>query len=464
MRKLTGTGARPQPAGLPALDRHRGDGLSGWRPWRGLRRCSLLLALLAVLAWRPAMAGLTIEISSGQQGAQPIAIVPFAQDPAARLDVAAVVAEDLARSGEFAPLPRGDLLARPSEAAAVNFRDWRALGVNNLVIGKVRPEGERFLVQFQLLDVFRGSQIAGYSVPARADQLRQAAHYVADRIYEALTGVKGVFQTRIAYVTVSGAPPQRQYELQVADADGHAPQTIVRSREPLMSPAWSPDGSRIAYVSFENRQAAVYVQTLATGARQRVAAFPGINGAPAWSPDGRRLALALSRDGNPEVYVLHLADGRLDRVTRNPAIDTEPVWTPDGRSLLFTSDRGGGPQIYEIPVAGGRAQRVSFEGGYNASPDISPDGRRVAMVHRTRDGAYRIAVLDRERGTLRVVSDGRLDESPSFAPNGRMLLYATEAGGRGVLAAAAADGRVAQRLRFQSGDVREPAWSPFAVQ
>ena len=429
---------------------------------RRVRQVLVLLLALAVL--RPALAGLTIEITSGTQGAMPIAVVPFGWKGAGALpaDIAAIVASDLRRSGDFAPLDRRDLISRPSEAAQVNFRDWRAVAVDNLVIGRLEPAGpDRYRVQFQLFDVFRGRQLAGYSIPATSKQLRRVAHYIADIIYETLTGVPGAFQTRIAYVTATGARETRRYALQVADSDGWDPRTIVSSREPLMSPAWSPDGKRIAYVSFEGRKAAVYVQELATGKRRRVSAAQGINGAPAWSPDSRRLALTLSRDGNPEIYILNLADGALRRLTRHPAIDTEAAWSPDGRSIVFTSDRGGSPQIYRMPASGGQARRVTFEGSYNASADFSPDGKRLALVHRGVQGGYQVAVLELETGMLQVLSDGRLDESPSFSPNGRMVLYATEAGHRGVLAAVSVDGRVGQRLRLQEGDVREPAWSPY---
>ncbi|RMG31380.1 MAG: Tol-Pal system beta propeller repeat protein TolB [Gammaproteobacteria bacterium] len=428
------------------------------------------LALLLVLGWAlwlplRAGAGLTIEITSGVEGATPIAIVPFGwtgkgQPPP--VDVAAVVAADLARSGRFAPLPRKELISRPTRGNEVNFRDWRLMGVGSLLVGRLLPLGKgRLRLEFQLFDTIRGSQLAGYSLAVTTAHLRQAAHYVSDVVYEALTGERGAFQTRIAYVTVTGKGKKRRYRLQVADADGYGQRTIVTSTEPLLSPAWSPDGRRLAYVSFEGRHAAVYVQEVATGRRTEVSRDKGINGAPAWSPDGTRLALTLSRDGNPEIYVLDLRTGRRRRLTHDPAIDTEPVWEPDGRAIIFTSDRGGGPQLYRIPLDGGRARRLTFEGDYNSSADISPDGRRLVFVHRDAAGHFRIALLDRRSGEMRMLSDGVLDESPSFAPNGSMVLYATEYRGRGVLAAVSVDGRVSQRLRFQAGDVREPAWSPF---
>lgn len=429
---------------------------------RFLRELIVMLALWTL--GTAAQAALTIEISEGVEGALPIAVVPFGWAGPQPLpeDVGAIVAADLQRSGRFAPLAPEDLLSRPTQAAQVNYRDWRLLGVDNLVIGRIEPAGpDQYNIQFQVLDVLRGQQVTGYSVPASRAQLRRAAHYIADLIYEALTGERGAFNTRIAYVTVKRAGDAKQYELQVADSDGYGPQTIVRSKEPIMSPTWSPDAQRVAYVSFEKRRAEIYVQDMRTGTRAQVAAFAGINGAPAWSPDGSRLALTLSRDGNPEIYVLRLADGNLRRITQSPAIDTEPVWMPDGNSLIFTSDRGGGPQLYQVPVGGGAPKRLTFEGNYNASADVSADGRRLAFVHRDAGGKYRVAVLDLERRLLQVISEGDLDESPSFAPNGRMVLYASESGNRGVLAASSVDGRFGQRLRFQEGDVREPAWSPF---
>jgi TolB protein len=343
----------------------------------------------------------------------------------------------------------------------VRFQDWRTLGAENLVIGKVESDGaDQYRVQFRLFDVFRGSQITGYSLPATADGLRYVAHRISDIIYEALTGQPGAFATRIAYVISETENGKKTYELQLADSDGYNPKTLLSSAQPLMSPAWSSDGRKLAYVSFENRRAAVFTQEIATGKREQLAAFSGINGAPAWSPDGRSMAVTLSRDGNPEIYSMRLSDKTLKRLTFGPSIDTEPVWSPDGQSIVFTSDRGGSPQLYRMSAQGGRAERITFDGNYNASADFSPDGKMLAMVH-GENGKYRIAVQDLDTGLLRVLSDGSLDESPSFAPNGSMIIYATEAGRRGVLAAVSSDGRFRQRFSLQQGNVREPVWSPF---
>jgi TolB protein len=309
--------------------------------------------------------------------------------------------------------------------------------------------------------VFRGEQLTGYSMPTTAQDLRATAHHIADIVYETLTGQPGAFATRIAYVTsVRDGSDKERVELRIADADGYNPQTIVSSEDPIMSPAWSPDGSRLAYVSFENAQPSIWVQEVFTGRREKLTSFKGINGAPAWSPDGRFLALTLSKDGNPDIFIMDIARRSLRALTRHWAIDTEPAWAPDGRSVLFTSDRGGSPQIYQVSVSGGEPTRLTFEGKYNARASYSPDGRLVSMVTRV-NGDYRIATLDPETRDFRIMSTGRLDESPSFAPNGAMLIYATRVGGRGVLAAVSTDGRVQQRLRLQSGDVREPVWSPY---
>jgi TolB protein len=333
--------------------------------------------------------------------------------------------------------------------------------VDNLVIGQIKETGpQQYTVEFQLFDVFRTSRLIGYSFPARQSELRRVAHHISDLIYEQLTGEKGAFNTQIAYITTTGSGKNKSYTLLVADSDGYNPQTILRSAQPLMSPAWSSDGSEVAYVTFEQKTAEIYIQNVATGARHKVASFPGINGAPAWSPDGRRIALTLSRDGNPEIYIMTLANKSLKRLTNSPAIDTEPVWTPDGRSIVFTSDRGGAPQLYQVSTGGGQVKRLTFDGKYNAGADISPDGKKIAMVH-GENGRYRIAVQDRETGLLRVLTDGKLDESPSFSPNGSMIIYATDAGNRGVLAAVSVDGRFRQRLSLQAGNVREPVWSPI---
>ncbi len=429
----------------------------------------ILSVLMLCLALSPtARAVLTIEITQGGEGAAPIAIVPFAWQGkgAPPLQLHGVVAADLQRSGAFNPLPEQDLIARPHRAADVKFADWRALNVDNVVVGSMQalPDGT-YQVQFQLLDVYKRTQLAGYSIRSRQPDLRRTAHQISDIIFKALTGVPGAFDTRIAYITVTGnRKAQKLYRLAVADADGFNEQVIFESRQPLMSPAWHPNGKQLAYVSFSNGRSEIYLQNLLSGRTEKLASFRGINSAPAFSPDGSRLAMTLSKDGNPEIYVMDLANRRLQRITRNYAIDTEPAWMPDGTALVFTSDRGGSPQIYRVGVTrsgvAGRPERLTFEGRYNARPAVSPDGRHLAMVHRE-DGKFRIAVQELDTGHYRVLTRSRLDESPSFAPNGSMIIYATEDNYRGVLAAVSVDGRAQQRLRLQTGDVREPAWSPY---
>jgi TolB protein len=418
---------------------------------------------VSVCCWQSAQAALTIEITKGKEGAQPIAIVPFGWQGDAGLvadDVSVIVAQDLERSGSFAPLPEKDLLARPHEGTQVNFRDWRLLGAPNLVIGKMsRVRGDRVRVQFQLFDVYRESQTAGFSFEVGEKNLRRLGHQISDIIYETLTGQKGAFSTRIAYVTAENKRP-RYYALYVADVDGYSPQLLMRSQQPLMSPAWSPDGRKLAYVSFEAGRPMIYVQEVATGDRERIAAFPGINGAPTWSPDGTQLAMTLSKDGNPEIYVMTLETKELQRVTDHYQADTEPAWLPDGKSLVFTSDRGGSPQIYQVDVSGGTPKRLTWQGKYNARASVTADGKRLVLI--SGDGkAFRVAMLDMETKVMQVLTDGQLDESPSLAPNGRMAIYATKYRGRGVLAAVSVDGRVSQRIALEEGgDAREPAWGP----
>ncbi len=428
-----------------------------------VRKFSVWLVWMSwLLASMPAQAVLTIEITRGAEGAVPIAVVPFSwHGPGPKpLAIAPVIQADLARSGRFKPLPEPDMLTKPTELIDIQWNAWRALGQDYLVIGRLAETGpDQYEVKFFLYDVYKGEQLAGYRLPARKRELRRTAHRISDIIYEKITGQPGAFTTRIAYITVKDQEGRRIYRLQVADSDGYHPRTVVVSPEPLMSPAWSPDGKRLAYVSYEQRKPAIFVQTLATGKREKIAAFPGINGAPAWSPDGSHLALTLSKGGSPDIYIYNLATRKLRRLTSSYAIDTEPAWSPDGKRLVFTSDRGGSPQIYAIPVQGGRPRRLTFEGSYNARAVFSPDGRHLALVHGGK--GYRIALLDLEDGLLTVLTSGPLDESPSFAPNGSMILYATQNQGRGQLAAVSVDGRVHQRLKTEVGDVREPAWSPF---
>ena len=424
----------------------------------------ILFVMILFACQRVALADLTIEITEGVEGALPIAVVPFGWQgkvPPSE-DVSAIVNADLHRSGRFKTLPQVDMLSKPTTGDEVEFRDWTALGVEHLVVGQVQPNGGKgYLVRFQLFDVYRGEQLTGFSIPTTEPNLRSTAHRIADLIYAELMGVPGAFATRVAYITsVNQADGKQRIDLRIADADGHNPQTIVTSSEPLMSPAWSPDGRKIAYVSFEDGQSAIYVQEVFSGRRNKVASYKGINGAPAWSPDGRKLAMALSKDGNLDIHVLDLVTKKLKPITRHYAIDTEPAWSPDGRYIVFTSSRGGKPQIYRVPSYGGKAQRVTFQNAYNARASYAPDGKSLTLVTRE-EGNYRIAVQGLDSGIMQVLSRGNLDESPSFAPNGSMIIYASKAGSRGVLAGVSVDGRVRQRLALQEGEVREPVWSPF---
>ncbi len=430
-----------------------------------MRKLAITLTALATCLAGSAFAELNIEITQGVGKRTPIAIVPFGwqgDGAEAPLAVAEVISSDLERSGRFAPIPVEDMLQKPTTGADVDFDDWSILGVEAVVVGRVTQTAENvFEVQFQLFDVFRRDQLVGYRMPASTGTMRIAAHRAADMIFEKLTGIAGVFATKVAYVTAEQRGQSRLYSLVVADQDGENEHTIMESTDPIMSPAWSPDSRRLAYVSFEGSRSSIFVQTLRTGNRLRVSNEPGINGAPAFSPDGRKLVVTLGGvDGNPDIHVLDLNARQKQRLTTHRAIDTEGSWSPDGRFIYFTSDRSGGPQIYRVSATGGTPERISFEGSYNARPRLSPDGTKLAMVHNDQ-GNYRIAVMDIQRRDLLVVSAGSQDESPSFAPNSDTLIYATRLRGDGVLETVTADGLIRQRLASRRGDVREPVWSPF---
>lgn len=426
-------------------------------------RLKLSLAIL-VLAAGNSYAELVIDVQGVAQPT-PVAIVPFGwQGSGAEmpLDVAAVITSDLRRSGRFEPIPESKMLQKPTSGADVDFKDWSFVGVEAVVVGSVVQTGDNaYTLQFQLFDVFGRKQLVGYRMPASRGTMREAAHRAADMIYEKLTGIKGVFGTKVAYITAAQQGQKRLYSLVVSDQDGENEHTIMESNDPIMSPAWSPDSRQLAYVSFEGNRSSIFVQTLRTGNRFKVSSKPGINGAPSFSPDGRKLVVTLGgTEGNLDIYTLDITSRQLQQLTTHRAIDTEGTWSPDGRYIYFTSDRAGGPQIYRIPATGGTPERITFEGSYNARPRLAPDGTRLAMVHNDR-GNYRVAVMNLARKDILIVSGGQQDESPSFAPNSDILIYATRQGGNGVLETVSADGLIRQKMASGRGDVREPVWSPF---
>jgi len=399
-------------------------------------------------------AQLRVEISGVGASQIPIAIASFANESVAPQQVSAIIKADLARSGVFKLIDTGDVL---SETSTINYADWKARGADALVVGSVQRLADgRFDVRYRLLDNLKSSQLSALSIGTPPQQLRLTAHRIADDIYQKLTGIPGIFSTRIAYVTKAG----KEFRLEVADADGEGNQVALRSNEPIISPAWSPDGSKVAYVSFEAKKPIIYVQNLVTRQRTVVANFKGSNSAPSWSPDGSRLAVALTRDGLTQVYIINADGSGVRRLTNTNGIDTEPQFSPDGGSIYFTSDRSGGPQIYKVGISGGDAQRVTFNGSYNISPRLSPDGKVLAYISR-REGKFQLYALDLTNGQEQRLSDTVKDESPSFSPNGKYIMYATESGRRGSLAIVSVDGRVKQRLTTQAGDVREPTWGPF---
>jgi len=423
-----------------------------------------LLGLLClwIVSTSNVLAVIEIEITQGGESAIPIAIVPFGWkgNGSPPEDIAAIVGADLQRSGNFSPFNRDDLIGKPVSGDKPRYGNWRIAGAEFLLIGAVTNSGKNYGVEFQLFDISQQKLLTGFKFQVTDQTLRNAAHQIADEVFEEVLGIRGSFNTQIAFVSVEGTGRKKSYKLQLADADGQNPQAMLTSPRPILSPSWAPDGIRIAYVSFEDRnQSAIYVQDRQQGSRKKVISKAGINGAPSWSPDGERLAVTLSFEGNPDIYILNVDNGQTRRITQSPAIDTEAVWVDD-QTLIFTSDRSGGPQLYEVSSSGGRATRITFEGNYNASATVSDDGQSIAFVHGN-DVGYSIGALDRASGFFQTLTDGSLDESPSFSPNGQMIIYATEKGGRDTLGAVSLDGSVAQSLSLDTGGVREPAWSPF---
>lgn len=426
------------------------------------RHQQFFLGLFCLLLTTSVWAELVIKVTQGNDQPTLVAVSPIVSEGLTPSeDISAIVEADLQRSGLFKTIPRTDMLAFPSTTEDIYYRDWRILGAEYLIVGSLeRLPDQRYELEFSLINIT--AQKVEFKSLARAgsSQLRDLAHRVSDKVYQAITGIPGAFSTRLAYVSAVRDGDKTTFRLQVADADGAREQLMLESSEPIMSPAWSPDGRELAYVSFETGRPAIFRQNLATAKRQQLTDFEGLNGAPSWSPDGTKMALVLSKDGNPELYLMDLEKRVFTRLTRHFAIDTEPTWMPDGKHILFTSDRGGTPQIYKINIGDKSIKRLTFQGNYNARPSLAPDGRTLALVHRQSD-VFHIASFDLKTRRLIELTETTLDESPSVAPNGAMLVYATKDGDRGVLAAVSLDAGVRYILPARQGDVREPAWSPF---
>ncbi|MDF1764294.1 MAG: Tol-Pal system beta propeller repeat protein TolB [Oleibacter sp.] len=423
---------------------------------------SIVFVTTFTTAFAPsAQAELVIEVTQGKQSAIPISVVPFQWAGAAALpeDVSAIVNNDLGTSGYFRTLSPAVMLSSPHAPAEVIYADWRRMNQDYLVMGNITMEEGEYAIEFYVIDVHRELKLIHHKVKGGASQLRDLAHYISDYVFQRLTGIPGVFSTKLVYVTTN--EDRSKFNLNFADSDGAREQLIFKSKEPIMSPAWSPDGKVVAYVSFENGRSEIFFQVLATGRREKVVSYDGTNSAPAFSADGRYMAFVHSKSGNPDIYIMNLATRDVQQVTTHYAIDTEPQWMPDGEHILFTSSRAGGPQIYKLNVFDQTVDRVTFEGNYNARPRVTMDGRKMLYVHRSGD-RFHIASQDLETGLVRILTkETNLDESPSVAPNGSMIIYAATENGRSILAAVSVDGEVKFRLPSRYGDVREPSWSPI---
>ena len=435
----------------------------------------VVLLFVQLMLPLPASAELTIEITQGNDRAVRVAVAPFSWDGDKILpeDMAGTISSDLKLSGLFDPLKRESMLSFPSKESDVYFRDWKVLGASYLVTGRVTRSAGTYNVHYQLFDIVRQRSILKGRVRGVESQLRSMAHTISDAVFEKITGITGDFSTRLMYVTAQRhSVDHTDYQLNYADADGKRARVIVRSKEPILSPAWSPDGRRIAYVSFESGKPAIFMQELATGKREKLTDYRGLNSSPVFSPDGKKLALVLSRDGAPNIYVKDLASGKLSQLTKHFSIDTEPDWMPDGNSLVFTSNRGGSAQIYQLDlkhnsdgsVSGvGQPRRLTFKGRFNARAKVFPDGKSLALVHKGQGAAeFNIGILDLDTNRLRLLTSAKLEDSPSVSPGGRRLIYAVQGGEHGELGIVTADGRVKYRLPSATGDVREPVWGPPA--